>query len=193
MLTREQEAGGEAEGRSGPGWKGPRGKRAGWSGEAGARVVGEVRAASAKTLWDPPGRTRGSGGETAPQSVGWRGAAETRSGSNSGRRPDKGSRRPAGARERQVGKLETGAARPLARGPGRARPGEAGGGAWRASPQGGQECVKSPWQSWRRQSGGTRGLIGKFREGMDCGSDTPARKFRILEYLFAFLQTRKEQ
>lgn len=52
-------------------------------------VWGRLGAASAETLRDPPGRTRGSQRETTPQSVGWRRGAEGRSGTNSWRRTEK--------------------------------------------------------------------------------------------------------
>lgn len=35
----------------------------------------------------------------------------------------------------------------------------------------------------------TRGLVGKFQGGRDYFSDILTNKFRILEYLFPFLQT----
>lgn len=65
MRTREQEAGGEAEGRSGSGWKGPKGKRTGPGREGDARVVGEVRGSESGDPLGPvaedawlPGRNR---------------------------------------------------------------------------------------------------------------------------------------
>lgn len=69
MRTREQEAGGEAEGRSGSAWKGPKGKRTGPGRDAGARVVGEVRGSergdplgpAAEDAW-LPGRKRAAAG-----------------------------------------------------------------------------------------------------------------------------------
>lgn len=89
MRTREQEAGGEAEGRSGSGWKGPKGKRTGPGREGDARVVGEVRGSErgdplgpvAEDAW-LPGRNRAAVG-------GVEGSDQTEVRDNSWRRPEK--------------------------------------------------------------------------------------------------------
>lgn len=55
-----------------------------------------------------------------------------------------------------------------------------------------EESVRDPdkvgggkaWTEWS-----TRGLVGKFQGGRDYFSDILTNKFRILEYLFPFLQT----
>lgn len=59
MRTREQEAGGETEGSSGSEWKGPKEKELAQAETPASRVWGRLGAASAETLRDPLGRTRG--------------------------------------------------------------------------------------------------------------------------------------
>lgn len=85
--------------------KGRKGKELAQAEKETRGLWGRLGAASAETLWDPSRRTRGSRGETAPQSVGWREATKPRSGTTPGEDPKR--RRPAEVRERQVGKLET--------------------------------------------------------------------------------------
>lgn len=86
MSRKREETRQGDQGRDG---KGRTGKEVAQAERPARGLWGRLGAASAKTLWDPPGRTRGSRGETAPQAVGWRGAAQTRSGSDSWRRPEK--------------------------------------------------------------------------------------------------------
>lgn len=75
-----------AQGRNG---KGRKGKELAQAETPASGVWGRLGAASAETLRDPLGRTRGSGRETAPQSVGWMRGTEGRSGTNSWRRTEK--------------------------------------------------------------------------------------------------------
>lgn len=199
MWTREQEAGGEAEGSSGSEWKGPKGKRTGPGRDAGERVWGRLGAASAETLRDPLGRTRGSRRETASQSVGWMRGTEGRSGTNSWRRTEK----EAAGRGARAPSSETGdegqsgpSLRPWggeriqmkpAVGIGARTPREE-----MRQEERSRECEK-PGQSWWGQELSTRGLIGKFQGGMGYHSDILTCKFRILEYLFAFFRLLKGQ
>lgn len=126
-----------AQGRKG---KGRKGKEVVQAETPASGVWGRLGAASAETLRDSLGRTRGSRRETAPQSVGWRRGTEGRAETNSWRRSEKEAAGK-GARAPSSETGEEGQSGSSLKALGEERtPSDASGGDWRANPKGGDEA-----------------------------------------------------